>query len=248
MKRTAFTLIELLVVISIIALLVAMLLPALSQSRENARSVLCLSNLRQLAMAAHQYADSHRGRFPMAYYTSVQMPLVYQHNWDFTLVRDTSSGTIQIRPGLLWAHRTNPQIQQCPSYDGRSNTVADPFTGYNYNTSYIGHGESEQIPAPARVTQVRDPSRTALFGDGQFAGGADKFMRSPLPAPGDASFTSRAAGTQGFRHRGKTNVAFVDGHAESLAGRFENTIPSQRHRLTPTTGFLSADNSMYDLE
>jgi prepilin-type processing-associated H-X9-DG protein/prepilin-type N-terminal cleavage/methylation domain-containing protein len=242
----AFTLVELLVVIGIIALLIAILLPALSTARENAKTLNCLSNLRQLSTAANIYCNANNGSYPVAYWLESAPPLVISYAWDFTSVRDTAAGSTTIEPGLLWQGTSAAPVQQCPAFEGKSNTLGDPYTGYNYNTSYIGHGQGESIPAPMKASQVRRASECALFGDGEYASGADKFMRAPFPNPGDASFTNRSAGTQGFRHRRMTNVAFADGHAETCPRRHERTTPAETPKLTARTGFLSEDNSMYD--
>ena len=64
MRRHAFTLIELLIVISIIAVLLAILLPAMSTSRKLGKATACMSNMRVMAQAVAMYADSNDGRFP----------------------------------------------------------------------------------------------------------------------------------------------------------------------------------------
>ncbi len=63
-RRTGFTLLELLVTVSIIALLAAILLPAVMQARAATRRTVCLSNLRQWTLAVRMYADAHHGRLP----------------------------------------------------------------------------------------------------------------------------------------------------------------------------------------
>jgi prepilin-type N-terminal cleavage/methylation domain-containing protein len=63
-KKSGFTLIELLVVVAIIAVLVAILLPALKQARENARKVVCESNMRQISLIHLYYTDDYNGMYP----------------------------------------------------------------------------------------------------------------------------------------------------------------------------------------
>ena len=241
----AFTLVELLVVVAIIALLASLLAPALSRGLAEGRRVQCLSNLRQLAVAAHAYADNHDGSFPMAWLPGRMDGK--QWSWDFAQA-GSGQGAV-VSPGLLWEGNTAIRIHQCPSFRGSSMTAGDPYTGYNYNTSYVG-GEGKR--SSARIREIRTPSRCALFGDGEYRAGANKFMRAPYslhngaPSP-DAGFWGRTAGTQGFRHRGRTNVAFADGSADSLGVRCTETEENPAD-IGPNTGFLSPDNSLYDLE
>jgi len=255
-RQRGFTLIELLTVVAVISILLAVLLPSLNRVKEYARSVYCLNNLRQMAIAAHSYAAVYRNYYPLAYKTERIGGVRYYYAWDFTTWKDWSASppVERVEPGLLWQGEHAEKVQQCPSYKQGHNWLADPYTGYNYNTSYIGMNETVFPNNSARTTDVLKPAETAFFGDGQYAGGANKFMRAPYPNPRDASFTGRFAGTQGYRHRGRTNVAFCDGHAQSWQPLFTETDPYGKTNLeihnakeSLKIGFLSNDNSLYDL-
>lgn len=250
-QRGGFTLLELLVVIAIIAFLIAILLPAVSAANSQAKTVQCLSNLRQLFLAAEQYGNANGGYFPIAYYSDYRPPLSTSYNWDFTTITNVTSGQVTIQPGLLWPGMSAAPVQQCPCYLIAS-LAPGVYTGYNYNTSFIGGGKSGAVVVPpAKMALVQHPSRCALFGDGQYYGGPDKFMRSPIPSTGDLVFFPPAdvpssAGTQAFRHRGRTNVLFCDGHGETLSNCYTGTTSPQP--VGAGTGFLSADNSLYDMK
>jgi prepilin-type processing-associated H-X9-DG protein len=240
------SLVELLVVIAIIGMLIALLLPALGAARESSRRTHCLNNLRQMALAAHMFVDTHAGSYPIAYHTKQAGDVIYNYCWDISTIVTEGQPTV-LAPGTLWGDDTTPRdMRQCPSFVAKPNWVVEPYTGYNYNTSYIGHGDGESIPRPAKMKQIERPTRTAIFGDGEYKAGANKFMRAPFASPGDDIFSGRYAGTQGFRHLGTTNVAFCDGHAESLADRYtESDEYGAAANIAPNTGFLSPDNSLY---
>jgi prepilin-type N-terminal cleavage/methylation domain-containing protein/prepilin-type processing-associated H-X9-DG protein len=248
MRSKGFTLIELLTVVSLTGILLAILLPALGAARKQGRAVCCLSNLRQLALAAELYTSSNDGYYPIAYMYARKDSRFISYAWDFTTIRDWSEGEQKVIPGLLWQGQTIEKIHQCPSFKGPHNWLNDPYTGYNYNTSYIGHGQLESIETPANTDQIIRPGNCALFGDGGYISGANKFMRAPRPNPGDLNFSDRYAGTQDYRHLGATNVAYCDGSTKSVRKLYTDTDKWSRDKIAKGTGFLSPDNSAYDLK
>jgi prepilin-type processing-associated H-X9-DG protein/prepilin-type N-terminal cleavage/methylation domain-containing protein len=274
MRKKAFTLVELLVVVGIISVLMAVMLPSLSKARAAGKRVLCLSNLRQMVIAAQTYAQMCDDYYPVAQYMQKVDSVKFAYCWDFTTVTSLTTGEKEVVPGLLWQGSTIEEVQQCPSFRGESNTASDPYTGYNYNASYIGHGGGEsvenysgeirtiegtpvwyEIVMPVKSCVVRGPGRCALFGDGEYSAGANKYMRAPWPWNGDNNASLKAAGTQGYRHGGMTNVAWCDGHADSQRRFYSETVPGEKSKIDTYNetarikiGFLSPDNSAYDLQ
>src|SRR5215471_18515474 len=149
---SAFTLIELLAVTAIIGVLVGMLLPGLANTKADGKRVQCLSNLRQMGIAAAIYVDDNADFYPIAYYFDEKNNVDYC--WDLTTV---AANPTRVLPGLLWAGHGPKQIQQCPSFAGSANWLTDPYTGYNYNTSYIGHGQYESVSQPAKNSDILHP-------------------------------------------------------------------------------------------
>lgn len=127
-KKNGFTMVEILIVIAIIAMLAAMLLPALSSARERARRTTCINNLRQIMAAYEMYADDWFENYP------AKPESIYSF----------------IYPELI----KTPQIFWCPSTISRGIKVPDKIDSSNYNNSYafvFGLTTSNNCPNPVPV-------------------------------------------------------------------------------------------------
>ncbi len=252
-RAHAFTLIELLVVISIIALLIGILLPALGAARKVARDAVCLSNIRQINTACLSYAADNQDYYPAA----SMDPDTTDSLTSFTFPGTPDVKRVRRWTSLLVADNYMPKENGfiCPSFDEReldesemiSTADEENYLDNNWhNLDYSANGHilggrhasgTAVYDQPARVEEIVQPTETVLLMDG-FIPAADPLNTVVTHNPGirqRAWFNIFAtAGTFSEtphpRHSNTAvNIAWIDGHSapEQFSDKYEweETLP-----------------------
>jgi prepilin-type N-terminal cleavage/methylation domain-containing protein/prepilin-type processing-associated H-X9-DG protein len=236
-KSTGFTLIELIVVTAVIAILAALLLPALAKAKASARRIECITRQKQWALGFHLYADENEGWLPREGYHNTGE--VYWNNWaqvqnagSKDVWYNTLASYLSIRPASSYAPSASRLLfyERNSFFHCPSAPFPDPTSSAGYQIAIFSMAMNSQLIEPpdvpmVKADRIKRPSQTVLLLDNLLQEErpvVDEQAKDNLGQP--AAYANRFAG----RRHGRTGVmTFVDGHAEAVAGT----------KVVETTGF-----------
>jgi len=230
-KNNGFTLIELLVVISIIALLISILMPALNKAREQATGSVCLSNQKSLVLAWMMYADESDGRLcngvvhewndERKTMLAVRPPMRSTDLDDYPTYEETTQADRErgIQAGVLYKYLNTVEVYHCPGdkRDIKNEPPRDIYRSYS-----IPHGLAGNFAwSHVKLSTIRRPSEKYVFVE-EWQDGIDYAYNASAWALlfWEDSWQDPVA----VWHNERSTLSFADGHAEMHGWIDDRTI------------------------
>jgi prepilin-type N-terminal cleavage/methylation domain-containing protein/prepilin-type processing-associated H-X9-DG protein len=220
--RSAFTLIELLIVIAIIAMLIAILLPALGNAKRVAKGVICLSGLRSMGIAVHMYADVNKDCFPVSSHTTGS--LLSPDAWLSTLEE----------------YGVDRKFRRCPLDEFRELKLTSYATNEHFEplAPGIDFNPITHQPLPGgrtraydRLGQVPRPALTIYIFEPEGNGTADHINTHQFTTSNEVRTAVAVT-----RHTGAAQYLFIDGHARAWSwASFAPAFSPQASPFDPET-------------
>lgn len=209
----AFTLVELLVVVALVSLLAALLLPALAEARQSGRRVHCASNLRQLSLASSLYWDDHDNVAFRYRGAATNGGDLWWFGWlERWNVGNEGQRAFNPATGALYPYLGGRGVELCPSFDYANAAFKLKAPGASYGYGYNRHLSSVSLARVAR------PADTVLLADAAQVNDFQSPASPEHPMLEEFYYVSTNAfeATAHFRHQGRLNAVFIDGHVDRL--------------------------------